>query len=72
VLEIEFLLTVIALPAAFVCPWFGGSWLENLESQFSRYAQRRTLAFVTAGVVALIIRLACLPILPVPEPGITQ
>jgi len=37
---------------------------------FSRFARRRALSVVAVGILAVVARLAVLPILPVPDPAI--
>src|SRR3984957_1631441 len=69
-LAIEICLTAIAAALAYVAPEMGAKWFEKCERQFGRLAQRRALAVVSVGLIALAARAALLPILPVPEPAI--
>ena len=69
-LLIEFALTVICVALACVCPRLPEHHLACLEQPFGIFAQRRTLAWASVGIVALLTRLALLPILPVPVPEI--
>ena len=65
---IEFCLVVIACSVALVWPEMSDGWASRLEQRISAFAQRRSLVVATIGTAALLIRLALLPILPVPEP----
>src|SRR6266566_7367540 len=69
-LRIEICLSVVAILWAFTFPHFGSRWIGGIESSFSRFAQRRTLSVVAVGILAIVARLAVLPILPVPSPAI--
>src|ERR1700722_7854311 len=69
-LAIEICLTAIAAALAYVAPELGAKWFEKCERQFGRLAQRRALAVVSVGLLALAARAALLPILPIPEPAI--
>ena len=69
-LLIEGLLVLLAVAAAFVFPTLGSHWFEMLEKGFARLASHRRLAVVGVGLLALVVRAALLPILPVPEPAV--
>src|SRR5260221_4588857 len=69
-LRIEICLSVVAILWAFAFPHWGSRWFERIESSFSRFAQRRTLSVIAVGVLAVVVRLAVLPVLPVPDPAI--
>src|SRR6266850_835819 len=69
-LRIEICLSVVAILWAFAFPYFGSRWFDRIEPTFSRFAQRRTLSVVAVGILAVVARLAVLPILPVPDPAI--
>ena len=61
---------VLAVVAALVAPTLTSAWFETLESRIKKFAQRRALAVATVGVAAVVGRLAVLPMLPIPYPGI--
>src|SRR6266496_6305159 len=65
---IEFVLTVIALAVASVNPRLGDSWFGRLERRLSSFAAKRRIAVISVGLMTLSIRLALLPILPIPQP----
>jgi hypothetical protein len=67
-LEIESILVLLALLGAFVFPSLGSTWFEKIERQFNHLARRQTLTVIVVGVLALALRAAMLPILPIPEP----
>jgi hypothetical protein len=69
-LRTEICLSVVAILWAFAFPHFGSRWFERIESSFRRFAQRRTLSVVAVGILAIVARLAVLPVLPVPSPAI--
>jgi hypothetical protein len=69
-LATELCLTSISVGLAYLCPELANSWFCRLERQFTILAQKRVLAVISVGLLALGLRLALLPILPVPEPGI--
>jgi hypothetical protein len=67
-LLIEFILVLAAVFGAFTFPSVGSHWFEKLERRFSQLARRRTLSVVAVGLLALALRAALLPVLPIPEP----
>lgn len=69
-LAIELCLTAICLAFAYTRPPLGDEAFSRIEHCFNIFANRRTLAVVTVGLIALGIRLALLPILPIPVPAI--
>src|SRR5260221_14794793 len=69
-LRIEICLSVVAFVWAFAFPQFGSRWFERIESSFSWFAQRRILSVIAVGVLAVVVRLAVLPVLAVPDPAI--
>ena len=69
-LAIEICLLGIALTIAQVAPQLGEKLLEKWEKRLGRFARHRTLSFLSVGLLALVLRAALLPILPIPEPAI--
>jgi len=67
-LLIESGLVLAAVIVAFLRPTLGSRWFEAFERNFSALARRRVLSVVVVGLIALALRSALLPILPVPEP----
>lgn len=61
-------MTAIAVALAFAAPRLGSPWFRRLQRGFGHLAHRRTLAVITVGFSALLLRLAVLPLLPVPLP----
>jgi hypothetical protein len=51
-------------------PNLGGRWFLKGERLLNRLAQRRGLAVLAVGLIALALRVALLPVEPIPEPGI--
>ena len=71
-LAIEAGLTVLVLVLAFAVPNLGSRWFEAIERSFGKLAQRRGLSVIVVGLTALALRAALLPILPIPEPLISD
>jgi hypothetical protein len=66
-LESEFGLTAIAVAAAFMAPKLGARFFARMERRFAELARRKGISvYVGLGVIAL--RLALLPLFPVPLP----
>lgn len=65
---IEAALTVLAVTASFAWPRLAEALLGSVRRRFSRLAQRRSLSLLLVGVATLLIRLAILPIHPIPMP----
>src|SRR5436190_3495165 len=65
---IEFVLIALAIVGAFAFPSLATSPFAKLEQHFACFARRRVTAVLTVGFLALTLRLALLPIEPVPEP----
>ena len=71
-LAIEMCLAVIAVVLAFTVPKLGSRGFEASERGFRKLAERRGLSVVVVGLTALALRAALLPILPIPDPGVTD
>jgi len=67
---IEAGLTLIAMAVAIAWPRLGFSWFACIENRFVRLARKRVLAIASVGCSAILLRLALLPLLPIPEPMI--
>lgn len=61
-------LTCIAVAAAFAWPKLANPWFNKIESFFCKLASRRTLAIAIVAFSTLLIRLALLPLFPIPQP----
>src|SRR5882757_10610516 len=70
VLRIEIFLSIAAILWAFAFPRLGSRWFGRIEAAFSRFAQRRALSVAAVGILAVVARLAVLPVLPIPSPAI--
>jgi hypothetical protein len=71
-LAFELCLAAICIPLALIWPTLGEPWVSGVGRRFSAFAQRKVLAVVLVGLLALGIRLALLPILPIPQPKLTD
>ena len=67
---IEGSLTVIAVAVAFCWSRLGSTHFSRIERAFARLAHRRGLAVAAVGVTAFLLRLALLPLCPIPKPFI--
>jgi len=61
-------LTAIAFAVAFCLPRLGSAWFSRVERAFGRLAQRKSLSVAVVGLAALLLRLAILPLCPIPQP----
>lgn len=61
-------LSAIAVAIAFCWPRLGSAWFSRVERAFTRLAHRKTLSVAVVGVSALLLRLAILPVSPIPQP----
>jgi hypothetical protein len=71
-LLIEAGLVVAAMLVAFAFPTLGESGFARSECLFARLARRRILSVVVVGLIALILRAVLLPILPIPQPVVSD
>lgn len=69
-LKLEVVLSILAVICAFCFPRFGGAVFDRLQKFFAPLAHRQNLAVVTIGILAVIARVAVLPVLPIPAPAI--
>jgi len=69
-LLIETILTLLAVALALLWPGTGGSFWKPIESRFVRVARRRKFSVILVGTTALALRVALLPVLPIPKPAI--
>jgi hypothetical protein len=69
-LILEFGLTAFAFAISFGWPGIGGDLFRRTERRFGRLARRKWLAIATVGLSVIVLRLALLPLFPVPLPFI--
>jgi hypothetical protein len=69
-LALELCLTAIAAALAFIRPELGERWFSRLETWLGSLARKRALAAILIGLLALALRAALLPILPIPQPEV--
>jgi hypothetical protein len=65
----EYILVAILIGATYILRSFPSGWFQATEQYLSRLARRRAPAVLVVGVLALVIRAAILPNVPVPKPG---
>jgi hypothetical protein len=65
---IEGCLTAIAFAVAFGWPRLGTNYFERVERAFGRLARRKSLSVAVVGLAAFLLRLAILPVSPIPKP----
>jgi hypothetical protein len=63
-------LTLILGMIALLFPNVANRFFRRVEQSFSRFAERKTLAIIVLFFGVIAVRLAALPLLPVPVPGI--
>jgi hypothetical protein len=61
-------LTLIAVAFSFAWPGFCGAWFTRIENACGQLARRRGLAVIVVGLSVPLLRLAILPLLPIPLP----
>jgi hypothetical protein len=61
-------LTAIVFALAFALPGIGATWFSRIESAFGRLAKRKSLSIAVVGASAFLLRLALLPVCPIPLP----
>ena len=63
-------LTAISVAVAFLAPRLGNAWFKRIEFYFGQLARKKRLSVVSVGLAALVLRLAILPLFPIPLPFI--
>ncbi len=69
-LLIEGGLTAIAVAVAFCWPRLGSGCFSRIERAFGQLARRKGLSVLAVGLTAFLLRLAILPLSPIPHPFI--
>ncbi len=69
-LVVEWIFVTAIFVWAFRWPELGSKWLGSCERALAILARNRGIAVLSVGLAALGLRLALLPVLPIPEPGI--
>jgi hypothetical protein len=69
---IEFCLAAMSIAVAYAFPKSCGTWFAKCEGSIRRLAAKPALAVLTVGLVALAGRVILLPLLPVPQPQVTD
>jgi len=67
-LVIEAGLSLIAFAVAVFWPGLGESWFSKAERALGRLSRKHGLSVFTVGAAALLIRVAILPLAPIPQP----
>jgi hypothetical protein len=65
---IEGAMTAITVGLAFALPSLGAPWFKSIERVFGQLARRRSWAVAAVGVTAFLLRVAILPLCPIPLP----
>lgn len=68
----EILLGSLALLIALLRPQLGSLWFQKIESIFRGIARRRKTSILICGLAALVVRVALLPLLPIPQPSLND
>jgi hypothetical protein len=69
-LGIELCLVAILLALAYTRPPLGDLFFSSFETRFARFAKHTNYSVLAVGLIALALRAALLPILPIPAPDI--
>lgn len=69
-LLIEGGLTAISVGISFVLPRLGNPWFKRIEHSFGEFSRRKGWSVISVGLAALVLRLAILPLFPIPLPFI--
>jgi hypothetical protein len=69
-LQIDLILAISALTLGLIFPRLGSRTFEYIEARLAVLAGRPLIACATVTLLALSLRLALLPVLPIPEPSI--
>jgi hypothetical protein len=68
------LLFGLTLAALLALGWFapgaGDRWIRPLEQSLARFSRRRSATVLSLGMAAMLIRLALLPVSPIPVPAV--
>ena len=67
---LEASLTVVAVALSFAWPRFGDGLFRRAETGLGRLAARRALSVAVVGLSAILLRLAILPLHPIPVPSV--
>ncbi len=67
---LEGCLTALAIAVAFCWPRLGSGYFSRIEQAFKQLAHRKRLAVAVVGATAFLLRLATLPVNPIPLPFI--
>jgi hypothetical protein len=65
---IECGLAAITFTASFAWPGIGDRFFAGVERLFGRMARRKRLSIISVGASAILLRLAILPLFPIPHP----
>ena len=68
IIAIEGGLTAIAVAVAFGRPRLGLRYFARVERSFAQLARRKTRSVAVIGITAFLLRLAILPLCPIPQP----
>jgi hypothetical protein len=71
-LGIELCLAAVCIPLALLWPSLGERSFAAVERRVGMWARHRALAVISVGLLALALRLALLPILPIPKPEVSD
>jgi hypothetical protein len=64
---IEGVLTLLAIGIAFCIPRKSLQWVSRIEALLRRLSRRKALSVVAVGAAAMLLRLAILPLCPIPQ-----
>src|ERR1041385_1867588 len=71
-LALEICLVAVCCALALTRPELGDRLFSRWQERVATFAQRRRLVVVICGAAALVLRLIILPILPIPQPAVSD
>src|SRR5262245_36035389 len=69
-LQIEALFTAVVCIASLAWPTLGSGWFTHIEKSLANLARRKTLSIALIGTSVFVLRLAMLPLIPIPQPAV--
>ncbi len=69
-LRIHFLIFALLLLPAWFAPRVADSWIRRIEDPGLKFARKKTPAVIALGVAVILIRVALIPLMPVPAPTV--
>jgi hypothetical protein len=69
-LRVHFFIIALLMLPAWLAPRLGDRWISRIEQLGDKLARKKDLMVVAVAIGAILIRLALLPMMPIPVPGV--